>query len=45
MEIGLQLLSSSWGEREMSDSDVYKEELELALRAGWTLLHDLRRDF
>ena len=33
MEIGLQLLSSSWGERDMSDSDVYKEELELALRA------------
>lgn len=33
MEIGIQLLSSSWGEREMSDSDVYQEELELALRA------------
>ncbi|MGR8949209.1 MAG: LLM class flavin-dependent oxidoreductase, partial [Gammaproteobacteria bacterium] len=33
MEIGLQLLSSSWGERQITDSQVYKEELELALRA------------
>jgi len=33
MEIGFQLLSSSWGERQVTDSQVYKEELELALRA------------
>lgn len=33
MEIGLQLLSGSWGEREVTDSDVYREEMELATRA------------
>ena len=33
MEIGLQLLSSSWGERGVSDSDVYREEMQLAVRA------------
>ncbi|MEM7465656.1 MAG: LLM class flavin-dependent oxidoreductase [Pseudomonadota bacterium] len=33
MEIGLQLLSSSWGERQMTDSEVYQEDLELAIRA------------
>lgn len=33
MQIGLQLLSSSWGERKVSDSEVYQEELALAVRA------------
>ena len=33
MEIGLQLLSGSWGEREVTDSEVYREEMALAVRA------------